>query len=58
MVDNRWVPSGASLYVKRRKLTAGKVISILAFSLMFRGITLERSRLRQIPTNFLNFVAH
>ena len=32
-------------------------ISILAFSLMFRGITLERSRFRQIPTNFLTFVA-
>ena len=33
------------------------IISILAFSLMFRGINLERSRFRQIPTNFSTFVA-
>ena len=32
-------------------------ISILAFSLLFRGITLERSGFKQIPTNILTFVA-
>ena len=51
VVDNRWISSGASLCVKRRKLTAGKS------EILVRGITLERSRFRQIPTNIFTYVA-
>ena len=51
------VTAGASLYIKQENVIAGKLISILALSLAFHAITLERSGFKENPTIFLTSVA-
>ena len=58
------VAAGALLYIEQENLIAGKteysrldLISILALSLAFDAITLERSGFKENPTNFLTSVA-
>ena len=53
------VTTGATLYIEQEYLIVGELdlISILAFSLVFHTITLERSGFKENPTNFLTSVA-
>ena len=55
----RAVTAGALLCIEQEYLIAGKpdLISILALSLAFHAITLERSGFKENPTNFLTSVA-
>ena len=54
------VTADATLYIEQENLIAGKLdlISILALSLAFHAITLERSGFKENPTNFLTSAVH